>query len=74
MPFAPGKYSTTWDYLNRDGYTFPELDLGFAGATWEMFVKVLLKLNKKATIDSQFVINVLKPVNWYLPAAAQHQP
>lgn len=63
---VPEKYSTTWDYLNKDGYTFPELDLGFRGATWEMVVKTLLALNKKATVDSQFVVNVLKPVGWYL--------
>lgn len=60
---VPDKYSTTWDYLNKDGYTFPELDLGFNGATWDMLVKTLLELNKKATIDSQFVVHVLVP--WF---------
>lgn len=65
-PFIDSEYSAPWSYLNKDGYTFPELDLGFKNATWEMLVKVLLDLNKKATIDSQFVVNVLKPVNWYL--------
>lgn len=65
-PFIDSEYSAPWSYLNKDGYTFPELDLGFCGATWEMLVKVLLDLNKKATIGSQFVVNVLKPVGWYL--------
>lgn len=64
--FPDGNYTTTWDYLNKDGYTFPELDLGFRGATWDMLVKVLLDLNKKAAINSQFIVNVLKPVNWYI--------
>ncbi len=61
---TPEKYSAPWSYLNKDGYTFPELDLGFRGATWEQFVKVLLGLNKKTTIDSQFFVHVLKP--WYI--------
>ncbi len=60
---TPEKYSAPWSYLDKDGYTFPELDLGFKGATWEMLVKVLLDLNKKATINSQFLVHVLKP--WY---------
>lgn len=63
---TPCKYSAPWSYLNKDGYTFPELDLGFRGASWDMLVKVLLDLNKKATINSQFFVNVLKPVGWYL--------
>lgn len=63
---TPDKYGAPWSYLNKDGYTLPELDLGFRGATWEDLVRVLLYLNKKATIDSQFFVHVLKPVNWYL--------
>ena len=61
---TPEKYSAPWSYLNKDGYTFPELDLGFRGATFEMLKSTLLALNKKATINSQFFVHVLKP--WYL--------
>lgn len=48
--------------LGRPAYTFAELDLGINGATWQQFVDTLLKLNKKATIDTPFYINELEPI------------
>ena len=44
-------------------YTIPELDLGIVGTTAEMLRDELLKLNKKATIDTLFYINKLEPIN-----------
>ncbi len=42
--------------------TFAENDLGVKGATFEQLVTELLRLNKKATIDTIFYINLLEPV------------
>ena len=55
---TPDKYSAPWSYLNKDGYTFPELDLGFKGATWEMLIYALHKLNK--TDKTIFYVNTLR--------------
>lgn len=44
-------------------YTFPEIDLGFKGASFEMLRAELLRLNPKATIDTPFYVSWLeKPV------------
>ena len=42
--------------------TFPELDLGYRGATFEELREELLKLNPKATIDTPFYVNKLTPI------------
>ena len=39
------------------GYTFPELDLGYKGATFEDLKNVLLDCNKGATVDTPFYVN-----------------
>ena len=49
--------------LNDREYTFPELDLGIKGTTPKMLHDELLKLNKKATVDTTFYINKLEPIN-----------
>lgn len=43
-------------------YTIPELDLGVVGTTAEMLREELLKLNKKATLDTPMYINKLEPL------------
>lgn len=50
-------------YLDHGGYTFPELDLGIKGTTMKKLHNELLKLNKKATVDTTFYINKLAPIN-----------
>lgn len=42
---------------------FAEADLGIAGKTFEDFVNVILKLNKKHTINTRFYITKLFPIN-----------
>lgn len=49
--------------LNDREYTFPELDLGIKGTTPKMLHDELLKLNKKATVDTTLYINKLAPIN-----------
>ncbi len=46
--------------LNRDGLTFPELDLGIRGATFEQLRDELLRLNPKANLDTPFYVNRLE--------------
>lgn len=50
-------------YLDHDGYTFPELDLGIKGTKMKMLHDELLRLNKKSTVDTAFYINKLAPIN-----------
>uniref|UniRef100_A0A6H1ZRW9 Uncharacterized protein n=1 Tax=viral metagenome TaxID=1070528 RepID=A0A6H1ZRW9_9ZZZZ len=45
-----------------EGYTFPELDLGVKGTSFEQLRDELLRLNPKATIDSVFYVNKLEPI------------
>lgn len=44
-------------------YKVPELDLGVVGTTAEMLRDELLKLNKKATLDTPMHINKLEPLD-----------
>ena len=44
-------------------YKIPELDLGIVGTTAETLRDELLKLNKKATIDTPMYINKLEPLD-----------
>ena len=50
-------------YLGIGDHTFPELDLGIKGTTQKMLHDELLKLNKKATVDTTFYVNKLAPIN-----------
>lgn len=43
-------------------HSFPELDLGFKGATFNMLSNELLRLNKNSTIDTGFHVNLLEPI------------
>jgi len=43
----------------KDGLTFPELDLGIKKATFEQLRAELLCLNKKATIETPFYVNLI---------------
>lgn len=51
-----------WAIANRNGLTFPELDLGYMGATFGDLRNELLRLNKKVTIDAPFYVNLLEPI------------
>jgi hypothetical protein len=46
--------------LDRNGLTFAELDLGIKHASFEMLRSELLRLNKKATIDTPFFVSLLE--------------
>lgn len=59
---TPCKLWAGLDILARRGLHFPELDLGFRGATFEMLRDELLCLNQKATIDTPFFVNLLEPM------------
>jgi len=49
----PPRFDFSWK-------TFPEKDLGVKGATFEQLRDELLRLNKKATIDTPFFVNKLE--------------
>lgn len=49
-----------WAIANRNDLTFPELDLGIKGSIFEQLRDELLRLNKKATIDTPFFVNKLE--------------
>ena len=51
-----------WAIANRGDLTFPELDLGFRGATFEQLRDELLRLNKKATIETPFYVSLLETI------------
>ena len=42
--------------------TFPEMDLGVKGATFADLSGELLRLNKKATMETPFYVNLLEPM------------
>lgn len=46
----------------RFDYTFPELDLGIKGATFEELKKELLRLNPRASEDTTFYVHLLEPL------------
>jgi len=50
-------------YLSSDEHTFSELDLGIKGTTMKMLHDELLRLNKKATVDTKFYVNRLAPID-----------
>lgn len=59
------KCGTVWGntkILEKDGLSFPELDLGFRGADFTMLRDELLHLNKTATINTTFYVNKLEPI------------
>jgi hypothetical protein len=49
--------------LNSSEYTFAELDLGIDGTTTKALHSELLRLNKKATVDTTIYINKLEPID-----------
>lgn len=57
-----GKSALYPSYLNEEPHTFPELDLGIKGTTMKALHSELLRLNKKATVDTTFYINKLAPI------------
>lgn len=59
------KYGEVWamlPILSRDDLTFPELDLGIKGRSFSDLRDELLRLNKKATIDTSFYVSKLAPI------------
>lgn len=52
-----------WTIANRNDLTFPELDLGVHGATFEQLRDELLRLNPKTTIDTPFYVNLLERID-----------
>lgn len=48
--------------LGVGGLTFPEIDLGIRGATFQELRDVLLKLNRGSTLETPFFINKLEPI------------
>lgn len=64
-PWHTVKAGSVWggtSILEKDGLTFPELDLGYRGATFEQLRDELMRLNKKATIETPVYINLLEPI------------
>uniref|UniRef100_A0A6M3LWR9 Uncharacterized protein n=1 Tax=viral metagenome TaxID=1070528 RepID=A0A6M3LWR9_9ZZZZ len=62
--FPNWTYHETISFLNRDGRTFAELDLGIPGTLFSTLRDELLKLNKKygVTENTPMYINVLEPM------------
>ncbi|MFH0904507.1 MAG: hypothetical protein V1854_04885 [Methanobacteriota archaeon] len=57
VSFPPGQeFDFSWK-------TFPEKDLSVKNATFEQLRDELLRLNKKATLDTPFYVNLLEPVS-----------
>ena len=64
-PWYTAKAGSVWggtNILEKDGLLFPELDLGFRGATFEQLRDELLRLNKKATIETPFYVSLLETI------------
>jgi hypothetical protein len=64
-PWHTLKAGSVWggtNILERDGLTFPELDLGIKNTTFDYLRDELLHLNKKATIETSFYVNLLEPI------------
>lgn len=51
-----------WAIANKNDLTFPELDLGIRGTTFEQLRDELLRLNPKATISTPFFVNLLERI------------
>ena len=49
--------------LDRNGLTFAELDLGIKHATFGTLRSELLRLNKKATIDTPFFVSLIERIS-----------
>ncbi len=63
-PWHTVKAGSVWggtQILDKGGLTFPELDMGIKKATFEQLRAELLRLNKKATIETPFYVNLLEP-------------
>jgi len=51
-----------------------EKDLGVKGATFEQLRDELLRLNKKATLDTPFYVNLLEPMHGLIISALSDYP
>jgi hypothetical protein len=60
--FKKGDTICGWAIANRNALTYPELDIGVTGTTFLQLRDELLRLNKKATIETPFFVNVLEPI------------
>ncbi len=60
--FRKGNVLVSWAIASRNDLSFPELDLGIRGATFEKLRDELLRLNPKATIDTPFYVNLLERI------------
>ncbi len=60
--FRKGNVLVSWAIASRNDLSFPELDLGIRGATFEKLRDELLRLNPKATIDTPFYVNLLEKI------------
>lgn len=53
---------TPEDFCRKLGVLFAESDLGIKNVTFEQLRDELLRLNKKATIETPFYVNLLEPI------------
>ena len=60
--FRTGDTMVDWAIASRNDLSFPELDLGVRGTTFEQLRDNLLRLNPKATIDTPFYVNLLERI------------
>jgi len=60
--FMKGGTIIGWAIANRNDLTFPELDLGVRGTTFEQLRDELLRLSPKATIATPFYVNLLERI------------
>ena len=60
--FKKGDTICGWAIANRNGLTYPELDLGVMGSDFEQLRDELLRLNRGATIDTVFYVNILENI------------
>ena len=76
-PWHTLKTGSVWggtNILEKDGLTFPELDLGIKKVPFEQLRDELLRLNKKATMETSFYVNLLEPVGSSKPGQRSRKP
>ncbi len=60
--FRKGDPIVGWAIADRNGLSFPELDLGIRGTTFKQLRDELLRLNPIATIDTPFYVNLMEKI------------
>jgi hypothetical protein len=60
--FEKGDTICGWAIANRDGLTCPEHDLGVVGKTYLELCGELLQLNRGATLDTPFFVNLIEKI------------